>query len=113
MTPIQKHLMDQTKQGKELTLDSFGEIMDDFITKFKCQMLITFPEGSGRPEVQENMGIGPVGEFYFILKAITPVFRGMIKAMKIGDNELDKEKVADAILSLVRAELLEEEGADD
>lgn len=111
MTPVQKYLKDQTKQGKKLTLDTFGEIMDDFITKFKCQMLITFPEGSGQPEVTENMGIGPVGAFYFILKAITPVFRDMIKTMTIGDNEPDKEKVADAMLSLVRAELLEEKGA--
>ena len=112
MTPLQKHLKAQAEQGN-ISLDTIGGIMDDFITKNECQMLITFPAGSSNPEIKDNMGIGPVGAFYFILKAITPTMNDLFSMFERGGGKLDRAETVDALLRLVRAELLEEEGADD
>lgn len=110
MTPLQKHLKDQAEQGN-FSLDTLGEIIDDFITENECQMLITFPAGSSNPKIKDNMGLGPVGAFYFILKAITPTMNDLFSMFERAGGEIDREKVVDALLRLVRAELLEEKGA--
>ncbi len=39
MTPLQKELKDKKPK---LDIDSFGEIMDEFIEKNDCKMLIEF-----------------------------------------------------------------------
>lgn len=110
MTPLQKYLKDQAEQGN-ISLDMFGEIIDDFITKNECMMLITFPAGSSNPKIKDNMGIGHVGAFYFILKAITPTMNDLFSMFERNGGKLDREKTVDALLRLVRAELLEEKGA--
>ena len=105
MTPIQKHLKNHRK---ELTLDTFGEIIDEFITKNECQMLITFPEGSSEPTVRDNMGIGPVGALYFLLKALTPTMNDMFRIFARRGAEFDREKLVTQILAMVKDELMEE-----
>ena len=41
----------------ELDLDKFGEIMDDFLKKNEIRMLITLPEGSIEPVVEDNVDL--------------------------------------------------------
>lgn len=107
MTPLQKFLKSQRKKGIEFNLDSFGAIIDDFITENECQMLITFPKGSGEPKVQDNMGAGPVLAFYFLLKALTPTLNDLFNILG-GKEGFDREGLVDELLKLVREELLEE-----
>ena len=104
MTPFQEHI---TKNQKRLTLDTFGDIVDEFITKNDCKMLIEFPAGESSPKISDNVGIGPVGSLYFCLKAITPTFRDLCKGLDLDLDDSQREQLADAICSLIKAELLE------
>ena len=106
-TPLQQYL--KKNKPKTMDLDSFGAIMDDFITENECQMLITFPAKSSEPVIRDNMGLGAVLEFYFILKAIRPVFNNLIE--QLGDQiEIDVQGLVDMMLKLVRDELIDEGG---
>lgn len=104
-TPLQRYL--KKNKAKTLDLDSFGAIMDDFITENECQMLITFPEKSSEPVIRDNIGLGPVLGFYFILKAIRPIFNDLIEQLG-GRKNSDVEGLVDMMLKLVRDELMEE-----
>ena len=104
-TPLQRYL--KKHKAKTLDLDSFGAIMDDFITENECQMLITFPAKSSEPVIQDNMGGGPVLAFYFILKAIRPIFNDLIEQLG-GRKNFDVDGLVDMMLKLVRDELMEE-----
>ena len=108
MTPVQKHFEKEVKSGKKLDLDTFGEMMDEFLNQFDCQMLITIPKGTDRPEIKENMGIGPIGALYFILKAITPITKETFRVLdERGGESFDKEGLADAICELIKAEIMD------
>ena len=111
MTPLQKYIKGQQKSGKNLmNLDTFGAIMDDFIIENEVQMLITMPKGSNDPEIRDNMGIGPVGQLYFLIAAIAPVFKNMLQLLEKDNLPVeDKRGLADGILKLVLADMLEEE----
>ena len=41
---------------EELTLEKFGEIMDEFLKNNEIRMLITLPEGTVEPQIQDNIG---------------------------------------------------------
>ena len=105
MTPFQEHI---EKNKEKLTLDTFGDIVDDFITANDCMMLIEFPAGSSEPKVTDNMGIGPVGSLYFCLKAITPTFRDLCQQLGLSIDNIDRRKLAEAICSMIKEELLNE-----
>lgn len=108
MTPLQKHIKEEREKGKELNLDTFGEIVDAFLDANDCQMLITIPKGTNRPTVQDNIGIGPVGAFYFILKCIAPIANDMFSLFDDkGGEAFEKEKLADALCDLVKNEIME------
>ena len=93
MTPLQKYIKGQQKSGKDImNLDTFGAIMDDFITANEVQMLITMPEGTNDPEIQDNMGIGPVGQLYFLMAAIAPMFREMLKLFSDAEMPIEKKR---------------------
>ena len=104
MTPLQKYLKSRREAGVKLDLDTFGLIVDDFIRENDVQMIVTLPAGQERPEVTDNIGAGPVMTFYLILNCLGPVFHDLL--IVLGDKAVDKEKLADALLELVKAELL-------
>ena len=107
MTPLQKHIKEQ-EEKRELNIDTFGKIMDEFLDANDIQMLITIPKGTNRPHVEDNLGLGPVGTFYFILKCITPIARDMFYLFdKDRGAAIDKEKLADALCDLVKGEIME------
>lgn len=92
-----------------MDLDKFGEIIDNFLKENRVQMLIEIPEGTLKPIVKDNIGAGAVMKFYFLLKSISAVGKEMKKEMGFNKpvSTGDWEKVVDAILKLVKAELMD------
>lgn len=104
MTPLQKYLKSRREAGETLDLDTFGLIMDDFIRENDVQLIVTLPAGQEAPEVRDNIGAGPVMTFYLLLNCLGPVFHDLLTVL--GDKDVDKEKLADTLLELVKADLL-------
>ena len=95
----------------ELDLDKFGEIMDDFLEKNEIQMLITLPEGSIEPVVEDNVDLGSTVHFYILLNSIGTVCQQMQKAMDIDKKSEEWANVVHVLLKMVEAELLEDDTA--
>ena len=107
MTPMQEYLKEKN-QEKALNIDTFGEIIDECLEANDVQMLITIPKGTNRPKVEDNIGIGPVGAFYFILKCIAPIANDMFSMFdKRGGEAFEKGKLADVLCELVKNEIME------
>lgn len=95
----------------EFNLDKFGEIMDDFLEKNKISMLITLPEGSIEPVVEDNVGIGSTVHFYILLNSIGTVCEQMQKDMGIDKASAEWANVVHVLLKMVEAEILDEDTA--
>ena len=102
MTPLQKHI--KKNNAAHLDLDSFGQIIDDFLKESDCAILIQSPKNSDDVHVEDNLGIGPVGTLYFLLKCIVPVSQDIVR---ITGSDWEAEKLAAALAGLVRADVLE------
>lgn len=92
----------------KMNMDTFGEIIDDFLTKNEVHMLLTMPEGTQDVTVRDDTRLGPVGQFYFILAAIVPICKAMQEQAGIDPDSKDWETVADAMLGMVRREIVPE-----
>lgn len=90
----------------ELSIDTFGEIMDKFIKDNHIQLLIDIPEGTNEAEVADNTPLGPVMQFYILLAAIKPVATSMFTRLQI--DEAGKRQLLDALFVLLRKEILED-----
>ena len=95
------------KEKRELNLDTFGEIVDEFLKENEIQMFITIPKGSITPEVRDNVGLGPVVHFYILLKALTTVVKETVDVMSIDAGSPEWEHTVDAILSLVKQDIMD------
>lgn len=95
----------------ELDLNKFGEIMDDFLKKNEIRMLITLPEGSIEPVVEDNVDLGSTVHFYILLNSIGTVCQQMQKAMDIDKKSEEWANVVHVLLKMVEAELLEDDTA--
>ena len=91
----------------ELNLDKFGEILDDFLKENKISMLITLPEGSIEPVVEDNVGIGSTVHFYILLNSIGTVCEQMQKEMGIDKASAEWANVVHVLLKMVEGELLD------
>ena len=88
----------------KLSFDTFGEIIDNFLKKAHVQMLIEMPEGTIEPEIDDNVGLGGVVQFYILLQALKPIYKS------IHDDILDHSKhehFIDALLALVKKDLMD------
>lgn len=95
------------KEKRELNLDTFGEIVDEFLKENEIQMLITIPKGSITPEVRDNVGLGPVVHFYILLTALTTVVKETVDVMSIDAGSPEWEHTVDVILSLVKQDIMD------
>lgn len=95
------------KESKTLNLDTFGEIMDEFLKENKIQMLIILPEGSETPEIESNARLGPVVYFYILLKALTTVVKETVDVMSINAGSPEWEHTVDVMLSLVKQDIMD------
>lgn len=77
-----------------LNLDTFGEIMDNFIRESNIKMLIELPKGTEEAKVKCT-DIHTV-DFFALLAAIRPVFLSVIDDMG-GEENIDAEGVLDGL----------------
>ena len=89
-----------------LNLDSFGEIIDNFLRDNVIHMLLTLPEGTNEVQVQDNTGLGSVVQFYILLNSFKTVGLAMQKDMGIDCKSPDWEKVVDSLLGMVKKEMI-------
>lgn len=90
--------------SEKLTIEKFGEIMDGFLQENEIDLLITLPEGSMDPKLQDNAGMGPVVQLYILLAALPVILGKTLAMMQIDESE--KESVVDGMLEMVKGELL-------
>ena len=95
------------EQANELNLDKFGEIMDDFLKKNEIRMMVTLPEGSIEPVVEDNVGLGSTVHFYILLNSFRAVCEQMQKDIGIDKASAEWANVVHELLKMVEGELLE------
>lgn len=93
--------------SKKLDLDSFGEMIDEFLKDNVIQMLLTIPAGTMDVQVRDNTGMGAVVQFYILLNAISSVGAAALELVKIDNTSPNRGNVVDALLRLVRNELMD------
>lgn len=89
---------------KEFNIDTFGEIMDEFLKRAPVQMLIEMPEGTIEPEITDNVGLGGVVQFYILLQSLCPIYKEM------HDKFLDHsrhEQFIDGLLAVIKSDLMD------
>ncbi len=90
----------------KLDMDSFGGIIEGFLTENEVHMLLTMPKGTQDVTVQDNTNCGAVMQFYFILAATVSICKAMQEQIGIDPHSEDWEKVVDTMLDMVRKEIL-------
>ena len=88
--------MDQKQ--KPIDLDTFGEIMDDFIHKNKLGLMVLKEADSDDWEVT-GVGKGAVMDFYIFLNALEPIYLAMLEQM---EGRMDAEKLAESLSDLMK-----------
>lgn len=92
---------------KTLDLDTFGEIMDDFIKRSDIKLLIEMPEGTQEATVT-GTGVATL-DFYIQLNAIIPTLAQVIRDMG-GKEKLDTEGVLDGVFEMMKHDIIEKLG---
>ncbi len=90
---------------EELNLDTFGEIIDEFIERCHVRMLIEIPAQTREVNIKDNLNMGPVLQFYVLLNALAACYAGMHNL--VGFDPDKEEPLIDGILGLVKAGLME------
>lgn len=92
---------------KELTSENFAKIMSDFLKENEIDMLITLPEGTLKPKITDNTGMGRVVQLEILISVIPPVFKE-VSEIKKWDKE-KKEMIIDKLLELMKNESMRED----
>ena len=87
---------------KKMTIDMFGKIIDEFLEANHVQMLLDMPEGTQDVTVEDNCQMGPVAQFYILLKALPAVYQNFSELLDGAKEEL----FIDEMLKLVKNEIL-------
>lgn len=91
---------------EELTLDSFGEIIDQLLKDNEVCMLLSLPEGTLDVQVQDNVHLGSVVRFYILLNAIKTICDAVLKDMGIDRKSTEWEEIADTLLGMIKDEIM-------
>lgn len=94
----------------KLDMDTFAEIINEFLTENEVRMLLTMPKGTQDVTVEDNTTLGPVLHFFFILNAVKPICKAMQEQMGLDRDSAEWVKVVDTLFGMVRGELLPGEG---
>ena len=86
-------------------IDTFGEIMDKYLTDNRVWMFIDMPEGTQKAKII-GTGVATI-DFYMLLSAARTTFDQMIDELG-GVEVFDKEGLVDELLKMLRGELLED-----
>lgn len=96
------------KEEKIFNIDTFGALIDDVLEKGDIHFEIHMPSGTMKPEITENIGAGPVMQFYVITRTIPYIIEKLIPA-----EELDPDKIPeliDALFGVMKHDILEDLG---
>ena len=93
----------------ELDLNTFGEIIDQFLKDNDVNMLLTLPAGTLDVQVQDNLGLGYVIQFYILLNSIKPICNAMVQQMGINKTSPEWTKTVDTFLGMIKNEMAGEE----
>ena len=99
------------EKKKELNLENFGEIMDEFIQKSSCGLAVYKEEGEEDFRV-EGAGCGAVIDFYIFLCALPDIYRRMLEEMG-GREAVDAERLAEALADMLEKGMLEAVAQDE
>lgn len=91
-------------KAKRLDLESFCDIMQRFIDKSKCGLLVTKEENSKEWKVQ-GAGCGNVMDFFIWLNALEVLYKGMLEEMERAGG-IEVEKLADALSGMIRQDMV-------
>ena len=83
---LRRNLKQMEKDGT-LNIDSFGEIIDNFLVMNHVQLLVDMPEGTQEVTIRDNTGLGAVTQFYILLKALPEVYRNFGEILGMIDQE--------------------------
>ena len=86
------------QKQKHLDLDTFGEIMDEFIHKNKVGLMVLKEADSDDWKVT-GVGMGAVMDFYIFLNALEPIYLAMLEQM---EGRMDAEKLAESLSDLMK-----------
>ena len=100
--------MEDEKMSK-LDLNSFGEIIDQFLIDNEVNMLLTLPAGTLDVQVQDNVGAGCVIQFYILLNSIKSICNAMVQQMGIDKTSPEWTKTVDTFLGMIKNEMVGEE----
>lgn len=90
---------------EQLDMDAFTRIIDDMIEKSHVIMTFESPEGTQDVELKDNIGLGPVAQFFILMKGMEYSFNEF-KQM-IDKNKM--EECVDAILEMLKERIMSEE----
>ena len=90
----------------ELDLDTFGGIIDQFLTENEINMLITLPKGSLDVQIQENIKLGSVIRFYIFLNCIKPITDEFAKEVGINKKSAEWDGIVNTLLAMIKEEML-------
>lgn len=90
------------QKQKQLDLDTFGEIMDEFIHENEVGLAVLKEANSDNWEVK-GAGVGAVMDFYIFLNALEPMFVAMLDQMKW---EINPEKLAESLSELIKQSMI-------
>ena len=88
---------------KKMDLEAFGDIMDNFINDNEVCLLAESPAGTQDFTIKTNTNLGPVVEFYMLIKCIPDVF---VHFKDILDESLT-ENFIDSVLEMLKEEIME------
>ena len=91
-------------KAKRLDLESFCDVMQRFIDKSKCGLLVTKEENCKEWKVQ-GAGCGNVMDFFIWLNALEVLYKGMLEEMERAGG-IEVEKLADAMSGMLRQEMV-------
>ncbi len=86
-----------------LDIDTFGKVIDGFLSDNHVQMMIDIPEGTLDVNLTDNTNLGGVVQFYLLLNAIPAAIKNMASFWQ--EQEVDAEQLAAALADLVQGEI--------
>ena len=97
--------------SKDFDIDAFGAIIDEQLKKHEIKMLIEIPEGTMGPEITSSFGKIATMDLYILLHALR---KTLAQVMIDGNVDPDhKGEMISAMIDMIKADLINEEAADD
>lgn len=93
---------------KNLNRETFGNIMNDIITKCDIAAMIEMPAGTQEPTISGGTGVATI-DLYFILAALKPTLKRLIYELG-GPENVDVKGVIRGSLQLVEDDILSDLG---